>query len=45
MQWQPFVEGATVYDTTGAKVGTLRAYNPQGGYFLVAKGWLFSKDL
>jgi uncharacterized protein (TIGR02271 family) len=44
MQWQPFAEGATVYDTTGAKVGTLRAYNPQGGYLLVEKGWLFSKD-
>jgi uncharacterized protein (TIGR02271 family) len=34
-----------VYDTTGEKVGTLRAYNPQGGYLLVAKGWLFPKDL
>jgi uncharacterized protein (TIGR02271 family) len=45
MQWQQFVEGATVYDTTGEKVGTLRAYNPQGGYLLVAKGWLFPKDL
>jgi hypothetical protein len=45
MQWQPFVEGATVYDTTGAKVGTLRAYNPQGGFLLVEKGWLFAKDL
>jgi uncharacterized protein (TIGR02271 family) len=45
MQWQQFVEGASVYDTTGAKVGTLRAYNAQGGYLLVEKGWLFSKDL
>jgi uncharacterized protein (TIGR02271 family) len=45
MQEQQFVAGATVYDTTGAKVGTLRAYNPQGGYLVVAKGWLFSKDL
>jgi uncharacterized protein (TIGR02271 family) len=45
MQGQQFVEGATVYDTTGAKVGRLRAYNPQGGYLLVEKGWLFSKDL
>jgi hypothetical protein len=45
MQGQQFVAGATVYDTTGAKVGTLRAYNPQGGYLLVEKGWLFPKDL
>jgi hypothetical protein len=45
MQWQHFVEGATVYDTTGEKVGTLRAYNPQGGYLLVERGWLFPKDL
>jgi hypothetical protein len=45
MQWQQFVEGATVYDTTGEKVGTLRAYNPQGDYLLVEKGWLFPKDL
>ena len=45
MQEQQFVAGATVYDTAGAKVGTLRAYIPQGGYLLVAKGWLFPKDL
>jgi hypothetical protein len=34
-----------VYDTTGAKVGRLRAYNPQDGYLLVERGWLFPKDL
>jgi Domain of unknown function (DUF2382) len=45
MQGQQFVAGATVYDTTGAKVGTLRAYNPQGGYLLVETGWFFLKDL
>jgi stress response protein YsnF len=45
MQGPHFVAGATVYDTAGAKVGTLRAYNPQGGYLLVEKGWLFPKDL
>jgi Domain of unknown function (DUF2382) len=45
MQGQQFAAGATVYDTAGAKVGTLRAYNPQGGYLLVEKGWLFPKDL
>ena len=45
MQGQQFAAGATVYDTAGAKVGTLRAYNPQGGYLLVEKGWLFRKDL
>jgi hypothetical protein len=45
MQEQHFVAGATVYDTAGAKVGTLRAYNPQGAYLLVEKGWLFPKDL
>ena len=45
MQEQHFVAGATVYDTAGAKVGTLRAYNAQGAYLLVEKGWLFPKDL
>jgi len=45
MQGQQFVEGATVYDTTGEKVGILRAYNPQGGYLLVELSWLFPKDL
>jgi uncharacterized protein (TIGR02271 family) len=45
MQGPHFVAGATVYATAGAKVGTLRAYNPQGGYLLVEKGWLFPKDL
>jgi hypothetical protein len=45
MQGPRFVVSATVYDTAGAKVGTLRAYNPQGGYLLVEKGLLFPKDL
>ena len=45
MQGQQFAAGATVYDTAGAKVGTLRAYYPQGDYLLVEKGWLFPKDL
>ncbi len=44
MQGQQFSEGATVYDRDGEKVGTLRAYDPQGGYLTVEKGFLFHKD-
>jgi len=44
MQGQQFVDGATVYDIDGEKVGTLRAYDPQGGYLTVEKGFLFHKD-
>lgn len=44
MQGQQFADGATVYDTAGEKIGTLRGYDPQGGYLMVEKGWLFPKD-
>jgi len=36
--------GATVYDTTGDKLGTVRENNMEGGYLVVEKGWLFPKD-
>ena len=45
MTEQQFYEGATVTDTAGEKVGTLHAYDPQGGYITVQKGFLFHKDL
>ncbi len=38
------VEGMTVYDAAGEKVGTVREYNMQAGYVDVEKGWLFHKD-
>nr|MDQ2827779.1 PRC and DUF2382 domain-containing protein [Chloroflexota bacterium] len=38
------VEGMTVYDAAGEKVGTVREYNTQSGYVDVEKGWLFHKD-
>ncbi len=41
---QQFANGATVYDTTGEKIGSLREYNQQDGYIMVEKGWLFPKD-
>lgn len=37
--------GATVYDAAGEKVGTVAEYDPQAGYMLVEKGWLFHKDI
>ncbi len=45
MTGQQFYEGATVNDLAGDKVGTLHAYDPQGGYITVQKGFLFHKDL
>ncbi len=45
MTGQQFYEGATVNDMAGDKVGTLHAYDPQGGYITVQKGFLFHKDL
>src|SRR5579871_2966319 len=38
-------KGATVYDVTGDKVGTVEGYDAQGGYMDVRKGWLFHKDV
>ena len=45
MTGQQFYEGATVTDMAGEKIGTLHAYDPQGGYITVQKGFLFHKDL
>lgn len=44
MQGQQIAEGATVYDAAGEKLGKVRAYDAQGGYLDVEKGWLFPKD-
>ncbi len=45
MTGQQFYEGAAVNDMAGEKIGTLHAYDPQGGYITVQKGFLFHKDL
>ncbi len=45
MTAQQITKGATVYGTEGEKVGTIQAYNTQGGYLVVRKGWLFPTDL
>jgi len=45
MTQQQFYQDATVYDTVGEKIGTLHAYDPEGGYITVQKGFLFHKDL
>jgi len=45
MTSQQFYQDATVYDTAGEKIGTVQAYDPQGGYITVQKGFLFHKDL
>ncbi len=45
MTSQQFYQGATVYDTADEKIGTVQAYDPQGGYLTVQKGFLFHKDL
>jgi len=42
---QQFYPDAPVHDAAGEKVGTLHAYDPQGGYITVQKGFLFHKDL
>lgn len=42
---QPFFAGMPVFDAGGEKVGTVSEYNPQGGYLLVQKGWLFHRDV
>jgi hypothetical protein len=38
------IERATVFDMNGDKIGTVTEYDPQAGYFVVQKGWLFPKD-
>jgi len=42
---QQYYQDATVYDTADEKIGTVQAYDPQGGYLTVQKGFLFHKDL
>ncbi len=42
---QQFYQDATVHDTAAEKIGTVQAYDPQGGYITVQKGFLFHKDL
>jgi uncharacterized protein (TIGR02271 family) len=42
---QPILEGTSVYDAGGDKVGTVSEHNAQGGYLVVHKGWLFPKDV
>jgi len=45
MTGQQFYQDVTVYDTGGEKIGTVQAYDPQGGYITVQKGTFFHKDL
>ncbi len=45
MTGQQFYQDATVYDTGGEKIGTIQAYDPEGGYLVVQKGTFFHKDL
>jgi len=45
MTGQQFYQDATVNDAAGEKIGTVQAYDPQGGYITVQKGFLFHKDL
>lgn len=45
MSGQQYVEGTTVFDAAGEKVGTVSEHNIQGGYLVVHKGWLFPRDL
>lgn len=41
--WQ-IVNGMTVYATDGAKVGTVRDYDPTASWLAVHKGLVFTKD-
>lgn len=41
----PIVTGTPVYDAAGQKVGDVGEHNPQGGYLVVHKGFLFPKDI
>ena len=45
MTGQQFYQDATVNDAAGEKIGTIQAYDPEGGYITVQKGFLFHKDL
>ena len=39
------VEGTTVYDSQGEKVGAVSLPTMQGNYLVVEKGWLFTHEL
>jgi hypothetical protein len=39
------VEGMTVFDAAGDKVGKLDMFNPESGFLDIRKGWLFPKDI
>lgn len=39
------IEGTTIYDTSGDKVGTLNQYDAQGNYLVAQKGLLFPHDI
>ena len=40
-----FVEGMEVFDVTGEKVGTVSGQNPQAGWLVIQRGWLFAHEL
>jgi len=39
------IEGTTVYDAAGEKVGSVQQLDPQGGYLLVQTGQIFHRDV
>ena len=45
MTGQQFYQDAAVHDAADEKIGTIQAYDPDGGYLVVQKGFLFHKDL
>ena len=45
MTGQQFYQDAPVHDAADEKIGTVQAYDPEGGYLVVQKGFLFHKDL
>lgn len=42
---QQFVEGMPVFDAGDEKIGTVGAYDAQGQYLVVHKGWFFPRDV
>jgi len=40
-----FIEGKDVFDVSGVKVGSVSWQNPQAGYLVIQKGWLFANEL
>jgi len=45
MNQQVVMDGMTVYDSTGAKIGSVDEYNAQGNYIAVRKGLIFTRDI